>query len=83
MLPSLVSQLVVLLKDTSLGFVIGFSELLRTGGQLGQVLNNPILLYLAVALILHRHQPRALPRSPATSRGASAARSAVSRGARE
>jgi glutamate transport system permease protein len=51
MLPALVSQLVVLLKDTSLGFVIGFSELLRTGGQLVQVLNNPIQLYLAVALI--------------------------------
>ncbi|WP_116948377.1 amino acid ABC transporter permease [Jiangella endophytica] len=29
MLPSLVSQLVVLLKDTSLGFIIGYAELLR------------------------------------------------------
>ena len=29
MLPSLISQLVVLLKDTSLGFIIGYSELLR------------------------------------------------------
>lgn len=29
MLPSLVSQLVVLLKDTSLGFIIGYTELLR------------------------------------------------------
>jgi glutamate transport system permease protein len=29
MLPSLVSQLVVLLKDTSLGFIIGYIELLR------------------------------------------------------
>jgi glutamate transport system permease protein len=51
MLPSLVSQLVVLLKDTSLGFVIGFSELLRTGQQLVQVLNNPLQMYLAVALV--------------------------------
>ncbi|HEY0166389.1 MAG TPA: amino acid ABC transporter permease [Jatrophihabitans sp.] len=51
MLPALISQLVVLLKDTSLGFVIGFSELLRTGGQLVQVLNNPLQLYLVVALI--------------------------------
>ena len=51
MLPALISQLVVLLKDTSLGFVIGFSELLRTGGQLVQVLNNPLQLYLAVALV--------------------------------
>jgi glutamate transport system permease protein len=29
MLPSLVSQFVVLLKDTSLGFIIGYAELLR------------------------------------------------------
>jgi glutamate transport system permease protein len=51
MLPSLISQLVVLLKDTSLGFVIGFAELLRTGQQLVQVLNNPLQMYLAIALI--------------------------------
>ena len=51
MLPALISQLVVLLKDTSLGFVIGFEELLRTGGQLVQVLGNPIQLYVFVALI--------------------------------
>ena len=51
MLPALVSQLVVLLKDTSLGFIVSYSELLRTAGQLVQVLNNPIQLYLAVALI--------------------------------
>jgi glutamate transport system permease protein len=30
MLPSLVSQLVVLLKDTSLGFIVSYAELLRT-----------------------------------------------------
>ena len=29
MLPSLVSQLVVLLKDSSLGFIVGYAELLR------------------------------------------------------
>jgi glutamate transport system permease protein len=51
MLPALVSQLVVLLKDTSLGFVIGFEELLRTGGQLVQFLNNPLQMYVAVALV--------------------------------
>jgi glutamate transport system permease protein len=51
MLPALISQLVVLLKDTSLGFVIGFEELLRTGGQLVQALDNPIQLYVAIALI--------------------------------
>ena len=51
MLPSLVSQLVVLLKDTSLGFIIGFEELLRIGGQLVQVLDNPIQIYVVIALI--------------------------------
>lgn len=51
MLPTLVSQLVVLLKDTSLGFVIGYEELLRIGGQAVQVLNNPIQLYVFIALI--------------------------------
>lgn len=34
MLPSLISQLVVLLKDTSLGFVVSYSELLRTSREL-------------------------------------------------
>jgi glutamate transport system permease protein len=51
MLPALISQLVVLLKDTSLGFIISYPELLRTGGQLVQVLNNPLQMYIAVALI--------------------------------
>jgi glutamate transport system permease protein len=51
MLPALISQLVVLLKDTSLGFVIGFAELLRISGRLVQVLDNPIQLYVFVALI--------------------------------
>ena len=32
MLPSLISQLVVILKDTALGYIINYSELLR-GGQ--------------------------------------------------
>lgn len=31
MLPALVSQVVVLLKDSSLGFIIGYSDLLKTG----------------------------------------------------
>jgi glutamate transport system permease protein len=51
MLPALVSQLVVLLKDTSLGFVIGFPELLRISGRVVQVLDNPIQVYVLVALI--------------------------------
>ena len=56
MLPALVSQLVVLLKDTSLGFVIGYPELLRTGGQLVQVLEQPAPDVRGRRAHLHRHQ---------------------------
>jgi len=35
MLPSLISQVVVLLKDTSLGYVVAYGELLRTSRELG------------------------------------------------
>jgi len=34
MLPIIIAQLVVLLKDTSLAFVVGYGELLRTGANL-------------------------------------------------
>ncbi len=43
MLPALISQLVVILKDTSLVALLGFYiELLRRGNQIGQVLDNRI-----------------------------------------
>ncbi|HZD72406.1 MAG TPA: amino acid ABC transporter permease [Actinomycetota bacterium] len=55
MLPALVSQLVTLLKDTSLGFVIGYSELLRNGRSgvefLGGRYSVPIYTGIAVAYI--------------------------------
>ncbi len=51
MLPSLISQFVTLLKDTSLGFVIAYEELLRRAGEAVQVLGNPIQMYLVVALM--------------------------------
>ena len=51
MLPALISQLVVLLKDTSLGFVISYAELLRTGQQVVQVTDNPLQLFTLIALI--------------------------------
>ena len=51
MLPALISQLVVLLKDTSLGFVIGYLELLRSAQQVVQVLDNPLQLFSFVALV--------------------------------
>jgi glutamate transport system permease protein len=51
MLPALVSQLVVLVKDTSLGFVISYPELLRTGQQVVQNLDNPLQLYVLIAAV--------------------------------
>jgi glutamate transport system permease protein len=51
MLPILVSQLVILLKDTSLGFIIGYSELLRSGRSLVDFYGNryALQIYIAVA----------------------------------
>ena len=53
MLPALISQLVTLLKDTSLGFVIAYPELLRTGQGAVEFLGSRYALqvYLAVAAI--------------------------------
>jgi glutamate transport system permease protein len=49
MLPALIGQLVVVLKDTSLGAFIGYEELLRRGNIGVQNLHNPIQLYLVIA----------------------------------
>ncbi|MFI9603381.1 amino acid ABC transporter permease [Streptomyces sp. NPDC052043] len=53
MLPTIVSQLVILLKDTSLGFVIGYSELLRSGRSLVEFYGNryALQIYLTVAVL--------------------------------
>jgi glutamate transport system permease protein len=55
MLPALISQLVTLLKDTSLGFVIAYAELLRTGRNavefLGGRYSIPVYTAIAVAYI--------------------------------
>jgi glutamate transport system permease protein len=61
MVPAIVSQLVTLLKDTSLAFVISFDELLRRSEQTGEFYANPLqavavagLLYIAVNFTLSR-----------------------------
>jgi glutamate transport system permease protein len=51
MLPALISQTVVALKDTSLGFVIQWQETVRTGNILIQTLHNPIQMFLLVGAI--------------------------------
>ena len=62
MVPAIVSQLVTLLKDTSLGFVLPYEELLRKGQILGEAEGKPLLqslfvvagMYIAVNLTLSR-----------------------------
>jgi glutamate transport system permease protein len=49
--PSLVSQLVGLLKDTSLGFVVSFTELLYSGQVLASYTHLLIQTYLVVAVL--------------------------------
>ena len=54
MLPSLVSQLVVILKDTALGYIITYSELLRSGQNFATRAGNliPTLIVIAAMFIL-------------------------------
>jgi glutamate transport system permease protein len=52
MLPALISQLVVVLKDTSLAAILGlYIELLRRGNIISQNLDNPIQTLFVVGLI--------------------------------
>lgn len=51
MLPALISQLVVIVKDTSLGFIVSYPELLRRANVAIQSTQNPIQILFVVALI--------------------------------
>ena len=51
MLPALISQLVVIFKDTSLGFVILYGEAVRFVAIAIQELRNPLQLYLTIGAI--------------------------------
>ncbi|MEV0608944.1 amino acid ABC transporter permease [Polymorphospora rubra] len=51
MLPALISQLIVVLKDTSLGFIISYEEVLKQSQTVILNLENPIQVYTLVALI--------------------------------
>lgn len=78
MLPSLVAQLVVLLKDTSLGFIVGYAELLKSIQNNAQFFGNAYYvalfavgagIYLVVNLSLSwlaRWVQRRMSRSPKT-----------------
>jgi len=53
MLPALISQLVVVLKDTSLGYIIGYQEVLSVGRQLARApqLTNLLQMFFLVGVI--------------------------------
>lgn len=51
MLPSLISQLVVILKDSALGYIISYSELIRAGQNFSTSKGNLIPTLMVVALL--------------------------------
>lgn len=51
MLPALISQLVVILKDTSLGLLIGYQDLLWRSNRLSQLYDNPLQALATVGII--------------------------------
>lgn len=51
MLPSIISQCVVVLKDTSLGFVVVYGELTNEGQGIATYVGSSLITYLLVALI--------------------------------
>jgi glutamate transport system permease protein len=52
MLPALISQVVVIVKDTSLAAVLGiYPELLKEGNLIAQNLSNPIQMLTVVGII--------------------------------
>jgi glutamate transport system permease protein len=76
MLPALISQVVVVLKDTSLGFLIGYQDTLTIARQIINVLNNSFQLYIVIGVIfiivnyalskLAQYVQRRLARAPRT-----------------
>lgn len=51
MLPALMSQLVVVLKDSALGTAITYPELIAAGRQLGSRFGNVVAAYIVIGLI--------------------------------
>jgi glutamate transport system permease protein len=51
MLPTIISQLVVLLKDSALGFIVAYPELLRSGRRIYTNIGNVIPTAIVVAAI--------------------------------
>ena len=86
MVPALASQLVVLLKDTSLGALVAYEEVLRRGQITGEFAKNPLqalfvagALYIPLVFVANRlarrleRRPNAAGNSDSGLRGLSAA----------
>jgi glutamate transport system permease protein len=54
MLPAIISQMVVALKDSALGYLIGYVEVVRSGQQVGAFYGNylPALIIVAIIMIV-------------------------------
>ena len=54
MLPAIISQMVVALKDSALGYIIGYVEVVRSGQQVGAFYSNylPSLVIVAIIMII-------------------------------
>ncbi|WP_020107384.1 amino acid ABC transporter permease [Nocardia sp. 348MFTsu5.1] len=54
MLPALISQMVIALKDSALGYAIGYIEVVRSGIQVGAYYGNflPSLIVVAIVMII-------------------------------
>lgn len=52
MLPALVSQMVVALKDSALGYLVNYVEVVRSGQQLGAFFGNYLPSLIVVAIIM-------------------------------
>ncbi|MBY6410999.1 amino acid ABC transporter permease [Rhodococcus sp. BP-252] len=54
MLPAIISQMVVALKDSALGYLIGYVEVVRAGQQVGAFYGNylPALIIVAIIMII-------------------------------
>jgi glutamate transport system permease protein len=86
MLPIIVAQLVVLLKDTSLAYIVGYTELLRTGKNLESFFGNRyafsfffivLAIYLALNFALSWVARRLASRSPGGQTTRRVARAAI------
>jgi glutamate transport system permease protein len=51
MLPALISQMVVVFKDTALGFIIAYEDLGRSADRIGTDLDNPLQSWFVAAVI--------------------------------